>query len=401
MPETSDRPADAWATLSITAKAALALCGAFVSIGLFAIGTALPLIEKSFAGAWQAAFLVQMIGAIIAPVFAIVSPAAGKIVSKYGVRRVYIVSLVIFMIGGLGPMICDSLIQILAFRILLGLGVAGGFTAGMAGIARMPENQRHIMFGLTAFLGGGISILAFPLVGQLAQQGWQFAFLIHLILIPLGLLALALPRQGQAVRPVSSETIAPVGRLAGVPPQLLLMAAIFGWGFVASSLYSPFMLASIGVDDPAAIGNILGVMATCSLIGSGSYGFVQKLVGTRGALLLAPALAACGCVALAMSTNATMATASLGLFAVGLATFGAAGYAAAIEAIGPDGDSGPATGVMNFAMYLPQVLFPVVASAIGKSIGPSFVYLMLAGLLVLILAIVGVKPVTRRTPAAV
>lgn len=401
MDEAHDRGgADEWAHLGIVGKGALTLCGMFPTIGLFSIGPALPVLEAGFAGTPNVSFLVQLVGAIIAPVFALVSPTVGKLVTRFGVKRSYLISLAAIIVAGLAPMVCTSLYQILVFRVLLGIGVAGGFTAGMAGIAKLPESQRHMLYGLVSFFAGIVAIAAFPLVGVLASQGWQNAFLIHLTLAPLALLALALPAKGKTAQTSERSDAAPVGRLAGLPPQLLLMAAVFGWGFVASSLYSPFLLASIGITDSSSVGGILSIMAAASLIGSGSYGFVQKWVGTRAMLLAAPVLSVAGAIGLAISFDATSATIGLAVFAVGLAIFGAAGYAAGIEAIGPDGDSGAATGIINFAIYLPQILFPAVSSAIGTRYGPATVFMLLAGMLAITFAVIAVQRVVPRHAVA-
>ena len=379
---------DEWSRLGVLGKIALICTGTFISIGLFAVGAMLPVLGGAFAGEPGATLLVQLIGGGVAPIFALFSPWAGRLVSRFGVRRVYLASLAIFLIGGVGPALCNSLPQILAFRVILGIGVAGGFTAGMAGIAMVPEQQRHMLYGFASFVGGGICILAFPLVGLLAKQGWQPAFLIHLILLPMALFALGLPRHRAVAVSKARSYASPSGRLAGVPPQLLIIAAIMGWGMASSSLYSPFFLASINITDPSTVGLILGSMSICSLIGSGSYGFVQRLLGTKAMLFIALSAAALGCFTLAISLGVVQAIAGLGLASVGLAIFGAASYAAAIEAIGPEGDSGAATGIVSFAIYLPQFVFPVVAAAVGTRFGPAVVYYLLALLLVIAIGLV-------------
>lgn len=391
-------PVDDWAALNLAAKGALALAGTFVAVGLFTLGAALPPLQADFADAPNAALLIQLIGSIAAPAFALASPVAGRMVGRYGVKTVYLASLMLFVVAGVAPALCNSLTAILALRVVVGLAVAGAFTAGMAGIARLPESQRHIMYGLTAFVGGGIAIFAYPMVGSLAAKSWQAAFFVHLILLPAAILALFLPRRRWInVRPgVSAMTSR---RFAGVPPQLLLAAAVIGWTMVSSSIYSPFYLAAMGVTNPEKVGFILSVMAMSSLVGSGSYGFAQKLLGTRGMVLLGMALAGSGCALLAMGGALPLVMVGLGLMGAGLAMFGAAGYALAIEAVGADGDPGAATGVVSFALYLPQVLFPIVAGALGGAFGPPAVYAMLAVSLA-VASVLAARPI-RPLPGAV
>lgn len=389
-----------WARLGFAARAALFLCGLFVAIGLFAISTALPLLEQAFAGSGDVQWMVQLIASSAAPVFALASPLAGRVISRIGVRKLYLASLGVVLVAGLGPIACHSLWQILALRVLLGIGVAGGFVAGMTGIANVPERQRNMLLGLTAFFGGGVSVVAFPLVGWLATMGWQAAFLIHLLLVPLGVFALALPAGNPGTPSDAKTSAAPtVGLFAGLPARLLFLAAMVGWAMVASSLYSPFLLGSIGVDSSASVGTILGVMALCSLGGSGSYGLVQRHLGTRAMLLIAPLFAGAGALLLGLTGSIWAATIGLSLMGVGLGIFGAAGYGAAIEAAGPHGDAGAATGVFNLALYLPQLAFPVLVGAISERFGPAMIYLVLAGMLVIAVAANGIGLPTRRAKA--
>ncbi len=372
---------DSWSHVGFSAKVALAFSGTFIALGLFAIGPALPVLQDHFSQVPNADLLVQFVGGIVPPVFALASPFAGRLVTRLGVRTVYLASLALFLLAGLGPMICSSLIQILPFRVLMGLGVAGAFTAGMSGIARLPESQRHNLYGLAAFIGGGISIVAFPMVGALAAQSWQLGFLACLLLLPIGFFALALPRH-KGTRQASEKAVPRVApRLGGVPPSLLLLAALVGWTMVGSTLYAPFLLASVGIIDPSAVGNMLAITSTFSLVGSGSYGLVQKLAGTRGVVLVSPVLCAAGGVIVFLASSSFLAMVGLSLISVGLSLFGSAAYAAAVETVGPEGDSGAATGMMSFAIYLPQALFPMLATAIGTRFGPASVYLMLAVLL--------------------
>lgn len=388
-----------WANVGWLGKLALIFAGTFIGIGLFAIGPALPVLQTHFASEAHASLLVQLIGGISPPVFALFSPVAGKLVSRFGVRTVYLVSLAIFLIGGLGPSICTSLIQMLVFRFVLGVGVAGAFTAAMSGIARVPESQRHLLYGFAAFVGGAICIPAFPIVGALAKDSWRMAFLAPLMLVPTGLFALGLPRHRAAPAAATQAVRRASGPLGGVPAPLLILCLIDGWAMIGTSLYAPFLLASVGTTDPTMVGKMLGITALCSLAGSGCYGFAQKLLGTRGMVITAPAVAAVGCMIVYLSDALPMAVAGLGLMSAAMGVFGAAGYAAAVEAAGPEGDSGAATGMVSLAVYFPQLVFPMIAAAIGTRFGPPAVYLLLAVLLVIGLVLVAIRRARRREAA--
>jgi len=389
-----------WNSLGLTGKAALIGAGPISAIGLFSMGAVLPELGKSFAGQPGAAVMVQLIGGIVAPVFALASPIAGRLVVRYGVKSVLIGSIGVIAVGGAGPAAASSLLQILILRVLLAIGVAGGFNAGLAGIAKAPENQRPALLGLLSFVGGAIAIAVFPLVGRLAAQDWHLPFLVHLMLIPIALLALALPGDADRTERTAAERSSGSGLLAGLPVVIVLIAAVVGLVMVSLSLYSPFHLTTVGATGPAAIGRILGVVAICSLLGSGSYPFLHRRLHARGMVVLGLAAMTAGALVVAISSSVTIATIALGILAVGVAIFSSAIYAASIEAVGNPAANAAAMGVVSFAMYGSPVLFPAIAIGIGDQYGTAAVYFLLAALLaVALLAYIGLRSDGTKRPA--
>lgn len=376
-----DGVAREWANLGLAAKAALALTSTYIALGLFTIGAALPTLQASFAQSPQAGLLIQLIGSIAAPAFAIASPLAGFLVARYGIKAVYLASLIAFLAVGVAPAASNSLLLILVARVLMGVAVAGAFTAGMVGIALLPERQRHAMLGLSAFLGGAIAMFAYQAVGILAAESWRLAFLVGLVLAPAGVLALFLPDSGKIGDAGPGDAAKPTAP-AHVPSVLLIIAAIIGWTMVAGSIYSPFYLASLGITDPARVGSLLSGLAFGSLAGSGSYGFLQKRLGTSGVMTAGLVLCAAGCGTLSFGGGQASAMVGLGIIGIGLGAAGTAIYALALETIGTGGNSGAATGMISLALYLPQVAFPLAAGVLAASFGQAVVYAAMAVLLV-------------------
>jgi hypothetical protein len=372
-------------------KGALIGIGPFVSIGLFSMGAALPRLRADFDGTANATTMVQLIGAIVAPVFAAASPLAGRLINRWGIRRVYLMAVLLMAVGGAGPAVCNSLAVIVGCRVVLALGVASGFTAGMSGIARLPEKQRASILGLNAFAGGAILMPLFPFIGALAQHSWRAAFLVHLILLPMLILALKLPADdGTPENAIPDPQGRRVGLLAGVHPALAIAAAFTGLPIVACSMYSPFLLASIGIADPARIGQFLGIMTLFSLAGSGSYPLLHKLLGTGGLIKLALAAITAGCLVLGRAHDAPVAMAGMGTLAIGVAFFASVIYAATIENLRPGGSIPAAMGVVTFCMYGSQMAFPLLSGLLGSVAGPAAVFLALAATTGAMLGIVAI-----------
>lgn len=383
---------DPWTGLGMAAKGALALSSTFIAVGLLTLGPALPALQSRFAATANAPLLVQLIGSVGPPAFALASPFAGRLIARHGIRAVYQLSLVAFLILGIAPAATESAVSILALRILLGFAVAGVFTAGMAGIGRLPERQRHTMYGLSAFFGSGIAIAAYQLVGALAAESWRFAFLVNLLLLPAIPFAAFLPRDATGQRGRMADEAAK-GDHSGVSPRLIFAAAVIGWAMVASSIYSPFYLTAKGITDPRRIGLILAVMALASLVASGLYGPLQRGFGTYRVMLAGMFIVAVGCLVLWLVGTAALAPVGLGIIGFGMGASGTAVYAFAVEQTGPRGNSGAATGMISFAIYLPQLLFPVVMGGLGKAMGPAAAYAIVAILLLIGAALL----IARRT----
>lgn len=368
-----------WSNLTIAGKAALAANGSLVAVSLFSMGAALRPLEQDFAGAPGSALLVQLIGVIVGPVFAFTSPFTGRMVKRFGIRPAYITSILLIAGAGAGPALCSNLYAILALRVLLAIAVAFGLTAAMSGIARLPEGQRPLLLGLNTFLGGLLCLPLFPLVGFLAEQSWRAAFLVHLVALPVIGLVLALPREEPSRQDAGDAHAGSgsAGLLAGVPPALAIIAALGGLVMVASSIYSPFKLATIGVTQPAKVGQLLGLMTLFSLAGSGGFSLLHRLLGLSGVLKLALGAKCLGCLIVGIAHNVPVVVVGMALLGIGVSLFAAAIYAAAIEKAEAGANVPAAMGIITLCMYGSQLAMPVLGGSLGKVAGPAAVYYLL------------------------
>ena len=102
---------------------------------------------------------------------------SGSLANKVDQKVLCLIGLGLFFVGGIGPIWCESLITILAWRAVLGLGVGMSRVFGMSWVPVFFEGrQRDLVMGFLNAFGGLSSSVASILGGYLGTISWQAAF---------------------------------------------------------------------------------------------------------------------------------------------------------------------------------------------------------------------------------
>ncbi|HWQ13855.1 MAG TPA: MDR family MFS transporter [Roseiflexaceae bacterium] len=271
-----------------------------VSMESTVVSTGMPTIVSQLGGleAYSWVFTVYMLASTTTV------PLYGKLSDLFGRRPVYAAAMAIFLLGSLLCGAATSMPQLIAFRVVQGLGGGGLMPLVFIIIGDLfTLEQRARLQGLFSGVWG-VSSLVGPLLGGFLvdQVSWRWVFLINLFLAPL---AFALvwgawvdrPRPSGAQRPPVDYAGALL--LTGGAVALLLglseTGAPWAWGAfaLALALFALLVWAERRAADPVlpiglfrerlfAVACSHGVLVGCAMFGSASFVplFAQGVLGT-------------------------------------------------------------------------------------------------------------------------
>ncbi|WP_373987220.1 MFS transporter [Duganella sp. BuS-21] len=161
----------------------LALMGimAMPTLALAALVPSLPQLFQQFSSVPNFQLLVPMIITVPSLCVALFSGFMGAIADRWGRRTLLLVALFAFALLGLAPMFFDSLLLIVASRVIVGLAEAAILTVGnalMGDYFEGEERQKWLGYqNMFAPLIGSAILLS---GGFLAGMHWRYPFLLYL-----------------------------------------------------------------------------------------------------------------------------------------------------------------------------------------------------------------------------
>jgi EmrB/QacA subfamily drug resistance transporter len=184
---------------------------------------------------------------------AAVMPVTGWMARRYGAKRVYLISLLLFTLGSVACGLSNTLVALVVFRVLQGIG--GGMIMPLAQLIMAqvagPKRMGRVM-GVVS-MPAMLAPIFGPVIGGLILENlhWSWIFFVN---APIGVLAIYL---GWRLLPeTDSGEAGPLDRLglALLPASAAL--SIFG----ISKLGSGAALGSVEVLAPLVVGVVLGVI---------------------------------------------------------------------------------------------------------------------------------------------
>lgn len=289
------------------------------SLALSALVPGLPQLFQQFSSVPHFQLLVPMIITVPSLCVALTSGLMGVLADRWGRRPLLLAALLAFSLLGLAPLLFDSLVLIVASRVVVGVAEAAILTVGNALMGDYFEGaQREKWLGYQNMLSPLIGSAILLSGGLLAGVHWRYPFLLYLV--GLAVWALAWRACWEPQRDPSAPahgTAAVAAAAAGFPWRSTLfvcgVTTLFSMVFFVQAVQHGRIFADMGVASPERI----SVLVTLASLGTVAGGYLfKRLAGVPVALRLAASMALYGTCYLGVAW-APDATAGLPLDALG------------------------------------------------------------------------------------
>lgn len=274
------------------------------SLALSALVPGLPQLFQQFSHVPHFQLLVPMIITVPSLCVALTSGFTGMLADRFGRRNLLLAALFAFALLGLAPLLFDSLLMIVASRVIVGVAEAAILTVGNALMGDYFEGaQREKWLGYQNMLSPLIGSAIILAGGMLAGVHWRYPFLLYLIGFAVFALAWFVCWEPERDRTANGT------QAAAFPwrPTLFVcgVTVLFSMVFFVQAVQHGRIFGDMGVASPERI----SVLVTIASLGTilGGYLF-KRLGGVSVTLRLAASMALYGTayVGVAWAPNATV-----------------------------------------------------------------------------------------------
>nr|WP_321498202.1 MFS transporter [uncultured Methanolobus sp.] len=394
-----------------TLKLIVILSASMLTImGAAAIAPALPEMLEFFADVPDAGLLISMIVTLPALGIIISSPFIGILADKYSRKNMLIIALAIFAIVGATGAVLNSLYLILAFRVLLGVGIAGMTicaTALLADNYSGAELKKKI--GLqSACMGFGAVVLEIA-GGALADISWHapfYIYLIALLIIPGAFVSIKdMKKSGSGNQKGHKHVHADIsGKQKTLPIKsiALIYVATFTLMVLFFSVPTklPFVLDEKGITSALMIGALISIPGLFGTVGALGQIKVSGYLNEMKTNLFFFIMLGAGIFILSIAPDMTSLIAGLIITGIAFGIINATNLSW-LGRIAPEDSRGKIFSGFTTVLFLGQLVSPIIIQPILKTgtLYDAYAFLGIGGIaLGLVFGVVNVMGVVEQTP---
>jgi MFS family permease len=374
-----------------------ASAGVFASalLAFLAIGAALPVLPGFVRGPLRANDVaVGIVVGAFAVTAVVCRPLAGRQADLRGRRLVLVAGCLAMALGGGLYLLAHSVAELVAARLVVGVGEGAVYTAGATWVVDVaPENRRGLALGLFGLaVWGGLSLG--PLVGELLRSGAGYdAVWLATAILPLAgaLIAARLPETADVSRDPAPLAIFP--RAAHRPGVALALANV---GYAALAGFVVLHLRARGIGGGASVFTAFAVAVFASRL---VLSRVPDRAGARRTATAAGLLEALGLMIIAAAHSLLVALCGAIVVGVGFSMLFPSLALMVVGRVGED-RRGSALGAFTAFFDIGVGLGAPIAGATAALAGYPAVF-VLAAAAALCTAALAAMPSTASEPASV
>lgn len=239
---------------------------------------ALPTLMAHFSDVENKGLLVPMILTAPGLCIAIIAPFAGYFIDKYGRRKLLLVFITLYGLGGILPFFLDGFNTVITGRLLLGVGEAFVLVIGNALLGDyFAPNDRAKWLMVQGFFGSIAGSFLLALSGNLANLGWNYPFLVYGIAFIITALSFVFIFEPTIkITSAIDEESNSDGFPTRAAIQAFLITLFFSILYFVYTIHFSLALDAMGIKDKVELGNMSAIASTAVPIGALIFKLVSK-----------------------------------------------------------------------------------------------------------------------------
>ncbi|MEV0677830.1 MFS transporter [Actinosynnema sp. NPDC050436] len=369
----------------------LVVASFIIAVGFGIVAPVLPAYAKSFD---VGTFAVSAIVSAFALVRLLFAPVSGRLVSRFGETRTYVVGILIVALGTAACGFATAYWQLIVFRSVAGVGSTMFTVAAVGLLIRItPAPMRGRASGLwaTGFLLGNI---AGPIIGAaLAEISIRVPFVTYAAALVLAALVVwwFLRRSTlAALDPNAQQTTLSVGQALGSPAYRAALASGFanGWAVfgVRISLVPLFVVEALN-GSPALAGISLSVFAAGNAAVLMISGKLSDTIGRKPMAMAGLAVSAVGTIWLGFTTGVPWFMAASLVSGIGAGLLNPPQNAVVADVIGAKAKGGPVLAAFQMVTDCGAIIGPLLAGVLVDHVSYSAAFTLTGVMMIIALAV--------------
>ncbi|MHA7772544.1 MFS transporter [Roseibium sp. M-1] len=363
-----------------TAAIALLMTATLKIMANATISPALPALAASFPEDPAADYLTRFLVAAPSLSVVFIAPFAGLAADRFGRGPLLLAGVLLFALAGSAGVYLPDLKSILVSRLLLGVAVALTMTAQVALVGDLFSGPRR-----NAFMGWQTAAINFSgfmfigLAGWLAGLSPRLPFLVYLLPVLLVPLLLPLLRQERSERrdgkATASRPIARTETKGWLAPSLVvgLLTLVTVMLFFLMPSQLPFYLAGNGFDSASGTALGLGALTLTGGFVAIAYKRINAALGLAASFGIGYALMGAGFAVLSIDAIWPLILGGAALVGAGYSLVQPSFLLLALQ-VAPEERRGSVSGIVTTAMFLGQVVSPLLLTAPIQTFGFPVVF---------------------------